>query len=84
MRLAAMVPPAVITVTWRPARSAASARSRTDPPPSGTRSNAAIKRQQPQYQQSGLSESEKASQHREMPSNAVAALLLSGRDRPSF
>jgi hypothetical protein len=28
------------------------------------------------------SESEKASQHREMPSNAVAALLLSGRDRP--
>ena len=30
------------------------------------------------------SESEKASQHREMPSNAVAALLLSGRDRPSF
>jgi hypothetical protein len=30
------------------------------------------------------SESEKASQHREMPSNAVAALLLSGRARPSF
>jgi hypothetical protein len=30
------------------------------------------------------SESEKASQHREMPSNAVAALLLSGRDQPSF
>jgi hypothetical protein len=31
------------------------------------------------------SESEKASQHREMPSNAVAALLLlSGRDRPSL
>src|SRR6266436_972151 len=28
------------------------------------------------------SESEKASQHREMPSNAVAAFLLSGRDRP--
>ncbi len=27
------------------------------------------------------SESEKASQHRKMPSNAVAALLLSGRDR---
>src|SRR5467141_2915302 len=27
------------------------------------------------------SESEKASQHREMPSNAVAALLLSGRNR---
>ena len=29
------------------------------------------------------SESEKASQYREMPSNAVAVLLLSGRDQPS-
>jgi hypothetical protein len=29
------------------------------------------------------SESEKASQHREMLSNAVAVLLLSGRDQPS-